>query len=1749
MIHTLSDRARQLLADRYDRIVETKTDDQAATLMAVDRQTGQAVTIRLFVIDKRLPEAGQKLPEYVSQLIGLTSDYVLRIYNYQEVRADDALGILVVIQEAFNGVVLRDMLPSFHRILQLEGHANREFCFIAVQMAEAMRAIHGAGLVHRAVNPYSFYFDPATRRFKLDGLAWGHAWRSDGTESPHDTFASALPYLSPEQAGRLDHAVDFRANLYSLGVLFYEMLTGEHPFSANDPSGVLYGHTSRKPLPPSATNPAIDGALSSLVLKLLAKHPDDRYQSAAGLLFDLADLTARFEKNSHVTDFVPGRKDASPVFTIPDQTYGRGEEMAFLGKCFERARAGGICAVMISGDPGVGKTEVVRRFGGYVRETGGVFLTGKFVQQQQAIPVPLGAPTTVLNGVANWLLSQSPDSIERWREKILSAVSPNGQILIDMIPELELIIGKQPPLSHLPPMEASLRVAMVMEKFGSLMLEKEHPVAFFWDDMQWADEASLTHGIAFLMARERRYCLVLGTYRDNEVGDDHPLTRYVEKLKEAGIPVETLRLAPLDIHQTSAMVAGVLRQTEAAVAPLADIVFEKTGGNPFFIRQFMSSLQAGGLIRYDLHQGDWAWNTHRIAAVDITDNVARLLSATIDQLPLATRTVLQAAACAGHRIDPLLLARVLRHDRSDIAVHLRTAMKSGLLRSFTDVPAGQQVPDGDPAHAWEFAHDHICQAVYHTIPKDTARGLHWSIGKALLAEDNAGTPEKKIFDIVHQLRRGMPPNLDREERIELARLNLAAGRAAMETVGFETAARYLRHARDLLSDNNWDTHYELNAAIHAGLAKCEFVLGNFDASEHLFGLLLQKAPSLLERVRAYNSMIELHTAAGNIDKALTLGRRALGLLGIHLPHRTNRFKLMMLLLRLRFMWGFRRLSSLMDVPENTDELLNATETLLTNIGLPAYYVDPKLCLWINATGVWLGIQNPKKGVPVQHAPLGLIVLGVFLGSIFGFIQMGRLFAKIGIRMLERQPSGTHRAIAYFASAYFNRHWYQPARKSIDYFKRAYRYAMKSGDISYAGHSVSSMLMVRLFLGDNLDNIYAHHKRYENFIQNTQSPFVIATYTIIQQFYRCLKGYTFSPVSLNEPGYDMDAEFATAADDGNLLLQFFFLLFQLKLFVFYRQWDNAVAVAERIRLKNYLPVGALILTEYYFFSFISANALVAAGTHLEQSLRCRRQAALSLRKMKQWRRLRPDNFEPMLRLMEAEKARLSSRSSKVLQRYRQAVASATAGGFTHLSALACESAGNFLSAHGDKIAARAYLIEARKAYDVWGATAKVRDMEKEYAAIFAAVSERTPSVLERMDYHAVVDTLQAVSQEIVVRNLLTRLMEITMEVTGANRAVFISHKNNQLFVEVERRGDEAGQLLLKAEPLLHQNKKLMDSVVYYAKQTRQLVVINDVNKAPAPFHKIEGNTNPPRSLVCMPMSRKKRLVGILYLENTLTSDVFTDDRIELLKLIASQAAISFENAILYEHGMKNEQDLKQLSENLRNLYAELMLTEERERRRIASELHDRIGHSLAGAKIGLEVIAQGSDADQRQRLTDIIQLIDQSITDTRTLTFELSPPILYHLGLGAALDWLCEETQKKHGLKVIFTDTVQGTVIDQKTEVLCFQILRELLFNAVKHARADRISLTLRSEKDRLHLTIQDDGIGFDNARRREGDMKPDSGFGLFSINERLRLVDGKMEIDTGENRGTLIDIIVPLNTGDQRSPGEGGGPTQHRNGS
>ncbi|MBI5895301.1 MAG: AAA family ATPase [Desulfobacterales bacterium] len=1722
----------------YEEVVALEAGPFASFFKAVDERSQHPVLLKLIRMGHLAPSLRGRLKAEIMRLQSLLSDRVLRVHDHRILIHATGTSFLITL-EAFGGTTLGALSGTGDGQLS-PGDKNRSFCLWATQMAEAVRDLHAVGLIHRGLTPAAFFCDPKRRRLKLDGFAWDQTGlASRGNEGRHRISVDTLPYIAPEQTGRMNLAVDSRANLYSLGVLFYEMLTGRSPFGAKEASEILYNHMAGDPMPPSRHDPEIHPSISRLVLRMLSKHPDDRYQSIAGLLHDLGQIHSRLNSRQGLAGFEPARHDCSPVFCIPHRLCGREKEIAFLRGCYERVQGGDVCVVMISGDAGVGKTELARTLSPHVRVSGGIFLTAKYEHHPEN--TISGVAKVLLAGMMKWLLTQNPESTKAWRHRLLSAVSPNGRILIDLIPEAELIIGPQPPVCELPPVEARIRVHLTIEKAASLFISKDHPLVVLLDDMQWADKEHLELGLSFLLARQRQYLMLLGTYRDSAVDETSPVTILRDTILRTRIPFEFIHLEAMDENRTAALVAAVLGEDANASRPLARVVQAKTAGNPFFINQFLKSLHSKGLIRYDVRGGCWAYDVQQVAAQNITDNVATLLFYKIGTLPEVTLEVLQAAACIGHSLDVALLADILDRELPDIRQSIQTALEAGLLR---DRGEGSPREDSDQDNRsdggeqdrqvpLEFAHDQIVQAIYQTIPAEQARRLHWAVGKAMVRRNSSETTQSEIFDIVHHFRRGVDRAVPREEKNELARLNLLAGKKAMDRASFETALTYLRAAAEFLPGDSWRTHYEMTAAIHGLLAKCEFVLGHEDRSQRNFDLMLQEASCLLDKARVYNAMVVLHAAAGNIEKALLLGRQGLKLVGISLPQAPGKLELLCLLAKLRFAWGFRNIATLVDGPENKEEPLNITLTLMTNIGLPAIYVNPSLCLWLIVSGCILGIKNPKKGYPLEHASFGLIALGALIGSMFGLIGMGRMYGKIGRTLLKRYPNGRYQSIAYFVSALFNRHWHEPARQNIDFFKRAYRLAFKMGDTSYAGHSINFMFMTRLFLGDPLEVIHAYHKRHEASIKNSRSPIAIAAYMAITQFYLSLKGQTLSTARLDGDGYDAQAEYRMATEMGNKMVCFILLLLRLKLYVLYHEWEEALAVVAQIEPMAHIPGGTLVLTEYYFYAFLAATGKMQASACGQTERRCRRIMAIALNKMKRWVRLRPDNFEHMLSLMEAEREKICGRPHKALRGYRRAIELAQSKGVTHIHAMACELTGTFLLKQKDVIAARSYLSEARKHFSLWGATAKTADMDKRYGTLLeSAIEGEAAPWLFQSDLKYVVDALQALSREIVVRKLLTQLMRIILESTGANRAVFITHKGNDLFVEAESRGGRQGETSRKSEPVLAHEESLMASVVYYVKRTQEMVVMEDVTKEAEFIQSACHDPAAPRSLLCLPMLRKQQLVGLLYLENTLTPGVFTKSRIEIIKMIAAQAAISFENATLYEHVITNEQGMKILSEKLRSLYSELILTEERERRRIATDLHDRIGHALATAKMNLEEMRDAPPAEPTRAIDAVIGIIEQSIEDTRTLTFELSPPILYHLGLGAAVDWLCEETQRKHGLAVTFKDHTAEIAMEQKISVLCFQICRELLFNAVKYARASEVEIALKADPTRFQMTIEDNGIGFDLSRQQGGEKEKSGGFGLFSINERLSLVGGRMRINTAPEHGTWISIEIPRDTSD-----------------
>jgi predicted ATPase/signal transduction histidine kinase len=1411
-----------------------------------------------------------------------------------------------------------------------------------------------------------------------------------------------------------------------------------------------------------------------------------------------------------------GDKDQEGPFVLPDLWFGRESQLEFLKQTYTRTRYGEGSVIIIKGNPGIGKTELVNRFGAYVRSSGGIFLAGKF--ERNGNPVPASGPRKALADLGQWLLSRPSGAVSSWRDKILSAVSPNGQIVIDLIPELENVIGKQDPPCDLPPIEANLRVSMVMDKFGSLFLTKDHPVVYFLDDLQWADKDSLDLCLGFLVAKNRRYLMAVGTYRDTEVDDNHPVAHFLGKIRRTSIPCEAIAIDPFDLSETGSMVSNILKTNPGSVTALAGMVHDTSGGNPFVIRQFMKSLADQGLIRFDSSRQSWTCESEGIGKTGTGDILANLLGATLSRLEGPTLIVLQAASCSGNRIDRDLLTRVLDVPLEFVDHHIGIAVQTGILRR----------KESDSTVV-EFIHDHMLHAVYQTFDEDKAGFLHWKTGKAMAMGLKNGAGHS-IFDTVAQFRKGQAYVVSPMEKTGLAEMNLTAGQRAMETISFKTASEYLRDAASLLPGNCWETRYILAWEIHSRTAKCEFVMGNYSESERLFNLVLEKSRTVLDKIRTCNAMVELFTTRGDIHKALAIGRTGLGLLGMQTPPSPGKLRLILLLGKLRLIWAIKSVPGLLSDPSlKKEEPLATTLSLISSMGFPAFYVNPRLCLWLIIKGCFLGLENPEKDFPAEHAAYGLVALGAMIGSMFGFHQMGGDYTRTGHALMARFPVSPHQPMAHFVSAFYG-HFTEPAVKSVEHIRKAYRLALKVGNIGYAGHSINVMFLSRMFTGDDLDDIHTYHKRHAGFITGIDSQFITSTYRVLDRFYLCLKGRTESPVSLDGEGFRVDDYFRTALRQGNMILSFVVLLVQLKLHVLYRQWVPAMAIAERFDSFAQIPEGSLILAEFYFYMYMAATPLIKDMPRGKKLAALRKRMAVCMGKMKKWAVLCPENFRHTLILMEAEKAAARNRAGKALSLYRKAIEQSKDTGYTHITAMACEHAGRFLFKRNDTISGRSYIEEAGRYYALWGATAKTGALEKEYPFLSSSGAFPSRSLqFSPMDMVSLTNALRSISEEIVVRKLLVRLMRIIVENTGADRVVFISHKNGRLFMEVESRGLEWAGTRVMDEQLVEAVDSPISWTARHVQSTLKPVVLDSGCSESIVSRKIGEFNNPPRSLLSLPMLRKDHLVGILYLEHSFKTGLFTKDRVEFVRMIAAQTAISYENATLYEHVIKNERDLDTLSRKLRSLHSQLLFTEENQRRQIASDLHDRIGHALATVKMGLQSMTGTLDEKNRETAGTLLAAIDQSITDTRSLVFELSPPVLYHFGLGAALEWLCEETRKKHGIRVTFTDLSpennRRTEPGQNTAILCFQAVRELVFNAVKHARAGSIDVML-DIRETIRLRVLDNGQGFDMDNRGITEER-NRGFGLFGISERLQLIGGTMAISTSLGKGVLVTMDIP----------------------
>ena len=1366
-----------------------------------------------------------------------------------------------------------------------------EFLPLAVSVAAAVGDIHSRGLIHKDLNPGSIFFDPKTRRVRIANFgSASRVAREQTAAGPERLLEESLPYVSPELTGRMNRAVDSRSDLYSLGITYYQLLTGRLPFTASDAIGWVHNHVARKPAPLARFRDALPSVLSAIVLKLLAKVPDDRYQSAAGLQRDLERCLRQWRESGNITPFALGAEDTSDRFLVPQTVYGREAESAALREAFARvAAAGQRELVLVSGPSGVGKSAVVYELRRPIIGRQGLFLSAKFERGKSDIPYL--AVIRAFRELTLDILTESADQIAAWRRRILDALGPNGQLIVDILPEIELIIGPQPEPPRLPLGDAETRLRMVVRQFACAFARPDHPLTLFLDDLQWVDAASANLVADLATDPDTRHVLLIGAYRSDEEPGAQPLASTLDKLRAGGAVVLEIAVGPLGGDEVDRLVADTVHRSAAEAAPLARLVREKTGGNPFFVIHFLTGLYSKGLITFDRATGRWTWDMARVRAERMTDNVVDLMVAKLRDLPRQTQEALSLAAHIGAIVDGRAMADVLGRDPQPV---LDAAVEEDLMLRID--------------HSCRFPHDRVQEAAYSLVPESDRPGLHLEIGRRLWARTPSAERGERTFEIATQLNHGASLIDSPEERESVAEINLSAGKRAKESAAYASALTYLTAGCALLSEDSWQERYELTFALELNRAECEHLSGDSAAAERRLATLSRRARTLTDRGAVTGAEIDIFHTSFRTPLAVEAALRYLKEVGIEwTPHPTEAE----VAEEYASLWqalADRSIESLIDLPPVSDPDCRATMDVLQSTISPALITDTNLHDLVVGRIARLSLAHGNS----DASSLAYVRLATMLGRRFGDYAKGFRFGKLGFDLVEQHGLSRFKAAVYLNFAASVIPWTKHLSTGLELIRRSATAAEQTGNISYACYARTRLITQLLAQGSPLaetqrdvDEAYAYTK--------TRFELVADSIRTDRQLIRMLRGLLPRFGSLTDADLDEETFEVHLREPRMAITACWYWIRKLQARFYGNDFAAAVAAAENAAPLLWTSIEFFETAEYHFYA-----ALAHAARHDEVAPedRARHRDALVAHagRLGAWDRQCPDNFRSRAALADAEIARIEGRVVDAERLYESALIAARASGFAHDEAIAYEMAARFWRARGYPLFGDADLQEACARYRRWGAEGKVQQLTRLHPGLGKQpmVSTLSPSSLaelpatsaDQLDLLAVIKASQTISGAISRDELVRTLLQIVIEQGGARRACLVRVRDGELELAAEQTlapDKDAGETAEPAEPAPRAAAdRVPTSILHYVARTRDRVVLDDAAAdagrfASDPYLAGAGS----RSVICLPIRREGRVVALLYLENDLAPGVFTPDRLVALELIAAQVAISLENALLLE----------------------------------------------------------------------------------------------------------------------------------------------------------------------------------------------------------------------------------------------------------
>ncbi len=1526
MTSTTNSNANFPVIPGYSLVDRFYHSDRPSVYRAIEGLSGRAVIIKLL---------HQNYPSFTDLLQFRNQYTIAQNLQIPNIIRPDRLSVYgnsyILVMADFGSISLQEYCQG--QVL-----AVSETLTIALKLAAILHDLHQANVIHKDIKPANITIQPQSQQIQIIDFSISSLLPKETQPlKPPNCLEGTLAYLAPEQTGRMNRGIDYRTDFYSLGVTLYELLTGELPFRSIEPLELVYCQIARTPTPIAVKQPTVPTMVAAIVAKLMAKNAEERYQSAVGLQNDLKICLEQWEATGAIAEFKLGMQDLSDRFTIPECLYGRERAVQTLLESFERVRQGATELVLVTGCSGIGKTAVVNEVHKPITRQQGYFIKGKFDQFNRNMP--LSAFVRALRDLVWQLLGESDTQLDRWKTSIQAALGENAQVIIDVIPELEQMIGAQPPASELAGTAAQHRFNLLFQKFVCLFATAAHPLTIFLDDLQWADSVSLQSLQLLLEGGLTSHLLLIGTYRDNEVSPAHPLLLTLAEIGKLPAQLQTIAIAPLEIDTLDRLVADTLGCPAVVARPLTELIYQKTQGNPFFAIQFLKALHHDRQITFVGEAGHWQCDLTQVRAAALTDNVVAFMALQLQKLPIATQEVLKLAACLGDRFDLATLAIVSAQPADRVAAALWQALQVGLVIPQNEVYKffgnGLVADDLDRRRAafalaetaYRFLHDRVRQAAYSLIPEDRKQLEQLQIGRLLLAHWGERERGIKLFDIVDRLNIGCDLIVDPAELLTLGRLNLAAAQKARLSTAYQAALDYASTGIELFAATGWQQQYDLMLALHHVAAETAFLQGEFDRATNLVEIVLQQAHTTLDRVPVYETQIQLLTLQKNYRQAALLGLQILAELGIKLPAQPSKFYLSIALVKTKLRLHGKSSETLLALPLTTDPHQIAAMRILCLISYPAYFYSQPLLGAISMVGVRRSITGGNSIWSARLYSLYSVVM-TDVNDFAASYNMGRL----ALQLLDRLPNLAIEAQVKFGAAFCSEPCQRPASDSLQLLQSAMQAAVASGDLLYAGVAYYGDCALRMVLSEPLDELLATTIRYRQAAMAMKDRSSLFLLDLVDRLFSKIHQPDLDPAYL----FDSEAtDLQTIAElEANGERSTLAILYAYKAYLCFIFEDLPTALKYA---DLYAPFERENSAMYVGLQMVYIDGLIRLAVYPTSSPQQQRQLLDRVTQIQTilTRRAKfvPASFQARQDLLAAERCRVLGQNTQAIELYDRSISSATAAKDLQQAALGNELAAKFYLSWGKAKVAAGYMQEAYYCYLSWGAIAKTTDLANRYPQLLAPIlclqqpefdplatlASITDSVnTERQLQHqsanyfdlvSVLQSAQALTSTLDLSELLARLMQIVQTSSGAQTCLLAIPN---LEGEWQIRPSATPNPLSLPQPLTVHCDYPINSI-YWVINTKQTLAIDATQPLEIPDRYLLAHQ--PRSVLCVPIVKHAEICGVLYLEHRQTADIFTLERKTIVAFLCAQAAIAIEQAQIYQASQRQQTYLETLLDNI------------------------------------------------------------------------------------------------------------------------------------------------------------------------------------------------------------------------------------------